>query len=73
MPQGGRLYVFSDGAFEIEQPDGSTWQIDNLQAIIASAAASREGESQRIYQAVRKAAKPGPLADDFSVLVVHFG
>jgi serine phosphatase RsbU (regulator of sigma subunit) len=72
VAQGSRLYVFSDGAFEIEQPDGSTWQLDNLQAIIASAAASGSRESQRIYQAVRKAAKPGPLADDFSVLVLHF-
>lgn len=72
VPQGSRLYIFSDGAFEIEQPDGSTWQLDNLQAIIASAAASGSGESRRIYQAVRKAAKPGPLADDFSMLVLHF-
>lgn len=69
---GSRLYVFSDGVFEIEQPDGSTWGLDHLRAIIASAAASGRGESERIYQAVRRAAKPGPLADDFSLLVLHF-
>ena len=71
MPPGSRLYVFSDGVFEIEQPDGSTWQIDSLRAIIAWAAAGTAGECQRIDQAVRRAAKPGPLADDVSVLVVH--
>ncbi|HVY17268.1 MAG TPA: SpoIIE family protein phosphatase [Rhodopila sp.] len=69
---GSRLYVFSDGAFEIEQPDGSTWRIEDLQAIIASASTGST-ESRRIYQAVRAAAKPGPLADDFSVVVLHFG
>ena len=29
-------------------------------------------EAQRIYQAVCVAARPGPLGDDFSVLVVGF-
>jgi serine phosphatase RsbU (regulator of sigma subunit) len=71
MPAGGRLFVFSDGAFEIEQPDGSTWGLEDLRAIVARAGPSA-GASQRIYQAVRAAAKPGPLADDFSLLVFQF-
>ena len=30
------------------------------------------GELQRLYQAVRQAARPGPFDDDFSLMVVTF-
>ncbi len=70
VPPGSRLYIFSDGVFEIEQPDGAQWQLDDLRSIIA--AGSGESETQRVYQAVRAAAQPGPLADDFSLLLLHF-
>lgn len=72
IPPRSKLYVFSDGAFEIEVADGSQWQIDHLRMLIAAAAAPGISESQRLYHAVRKAARPGPLADDFSLLVLHF-
>jgi hypothetical protein len=35
-------------------------------------AAERLPEAQRLYRAVRKAARPGPLDDDFSLVVVTF-
>ncbi len=69
---GSRLYVFSDGAFEIFDAEGEQWQIENLRQIIKSGAASEVGEAQRLYQSVRAAARPGPLDDDFSMLVLHF-
>ena len=69
---GSRLYVFSDGAFEIFDAEGEQWQIENLRQIIKSGAASDVGEAQRLYQSVRAAARPGPLDDDFSMLVLHF-
>ncbi len=72
MPRTSRLYLFSDGAFEIEQPDGSTWQIDHLRRIIAAGPQAGAPEPRRVYQAVRAAARPGPLADDFSVVVLEF-
>jgi serine phosphatase RsbU (regulator of sigma subunit) len=67
-----RLYVFSDGAFEIERPDGTQGRIDDLRRIIGAATGAGGTEAQRIYQAVRAAAGPGSLADDFSMLVLHF-
>lgn len=70
---GSRLYIFSDGAFEIATADGSAWNMETLRVIIGNSETAIEAEAQRLYQAVRTAAKPGPLADDFSVLVVHFG
>ena len=70
IPPGSRLYIFSDGVFEIEQPDGSHWQIDTLRQFISEGVG--HNEAQRLYQTVRSAARPGPLADDFSLLVLHF-
>jgi serine phosphatase RsbU (regulator of sigma subunit) len=69
---GSRLYIFSDGAFEIEQPDGVQWQISDLRRIISQGLIDGLNEPRRLYQAVRAAARPGPLADDFSMLVLSF-
>ncbi len=69
---GSRLYVFSDGAFEIVPADGPQWGIEDLRRIVRGPGEAGLSEAQRLYQAVRAAARPGPLDDDFSVLVVSF-
>ncbi len=69
---GSRLYVFSDGAFEIVPADGRAWAIDDLRRILERPAGPGQAEAQRIYQAVRALVRPGPLDDDFSVLAVTF-
>jgi serine phosphatase RsbU (regulator of sigma subunit) len=72
VPHGARLYVFSDGAFEIVASNGQQWVIEDLRRIMKGPEESGLSEAQRLYQAVRAAARPGPLEDDFSVLVVRF-
>jgi serine phosphatase RsbU (regulator of sigma subunit) len=69
---GSRLYVFSDGAFEIVEANGKQWVLDDLRAIMGAQELPGVSEAQRLYQAVRAATGPGPLEDDFSVLVVRF-
>jgi serine phosphatase RsbU (regulator of sigma subunit) len=69
---GARLYVFSDGAFEIVAANGQQWVIEDLRRIMQEPEQPSVTEAQRLYQAVRGAARPGPLDDDFSVLVLHF-
>ena len=72
VPRGSRIYIFSDGAFEIVESSGRQWIIDDLRAIMAEPEQPGVSEAQRLYQAVRAAAGEGPLDDDFSVLVVRF-
>lgn len=72
VPPGGRLYVFSDGAFEVFGADGREWTIEDLRSLIGASPAALESEAQRVYQAVRASVRPGPLEDDFSLLVVEF-
>jgi hypothetical protein len=65
--------VFSDGAFEIVTADGHAWSMEDLRVLLKAPAVAGVPEPQRLYQAVRAASKPGPLDDDFSVLMVTFG
>jgi len=72
LPPKSRLYVFSDGAFEIALADGDFWTQEGLRRVIKQPEQPGRPESQRIWQAVRAAARPGPLDDDFSMLVSSF-
>jgi serine phosphatase RsbU (regulator of sigma subunit) len=67
VPPGSRLYVFSDGAFEIVDTTGLEWGIEDLRRVIAG-----RPEARRLWETVRAAARPGPLEDDVSVLAVTF-
>jgi serine phosphatase RsbU (regulator of sigma subunit) len=72
IPPGSRLYVFSDGAFEIVAASGEQWVIEDLRRIMHGPVQPGLSEAERLYQSVRATARPGPLEDDFSVLVVRF-
>jgi serine phosphatase RsbU (regulator of sigma subunit) len=72
MPPGAKLYIFSDGAFEILTAQRLQWSIDDLRQVILHNQTPELPEPQRLFKAVRAAARPGPLDDDFSVLHICF-
>lgn len=72
VPPGASLYVFSDGVFEIMDREGQQWTIADFLPLLLHPRREDMGESQRIYQAVRELARPGPLEDDFSLVVLTF-
>jgi len=72
VPPGSVLYLFSDGAFEITSPEGRQLGLDDFLLLLGGPEAGTSGEAEHIYKAVRGRARPGPLEDDFSVLVVSF-
>jgi sigma-B regulation protein RsbU (phosphoserine phosphatase) len=69
---GSRLLVYSDGVYEIEQPDGRMWTLDELIATIARL----QGEGAPCLDGLRAHVEQlhgsGVLADDYSMLEVHF-
>lgn len=71
VPPGASLYIFSDGVFEIIDSTGAQWTIDNFLHLMLQDPPEGIGESQRLYQAVRRE-HPAPLDDDFSLLVLSF-
>jgi hypothetical protein len=72
IPPGARLLLFSDGAFEIVARDGRQWGMQDLRQKLVQLGIRGFAEPQRVYQAVREAARPGPLDDDFTMLMVTF-
>ena len=67
---GSSLFLFSDGVFEITDQEGREWDLSQILSLLPVMAAS--GGPRMLYETVRKAARPGPLEDDFSALALHF-
>jgi serine phosphatase RsbU (regulator of sigma subunit) len=72
VPKGVSLHLFSDGVFEIEDKTGKQLGLQEFLPTLKQAAVEGRSEPQRIYQSVRATARPGPLDDDFSYVVVKY-
>jgi serine phosphatase RsbU (regulator of sigma subunit) len=72
---GDRLYLFSDGVFEIVTREGQTWQIDDFLPLLGQAhdpaIHGAATEAEHLYRVVRGLARPGALDDDFSMVVAQ--
>jgi serine phosphatase RsbU (regulator of sigma subunit) len=72
VPAGSALYLFSDGVFEIMTKDEQQWALSDFLPLLVEPALPGTPETERLHRAVSQAAKPGPLDDDFSLMVVTF-
>jgi phosphoserine phosphatase RsbU/P len=72
VPEGSTLHLFSDGVFDIETPNDQRWTREDFLPLLLAPAIPNASEADRIYESVKEAARPGPLDDDFSLLVVTF-
>jgi hypothetical protein len=72
VPPGSVLYLFSDGAFEITEDGGRQCGLEDFLPLLGTDAAGSVGEAERVFGGVRARARPGPLGDDFSLLVVSY-
>ena len=70
VPPDSTLHLFSDGVFEITDHQGRQWELKDALALLPDA--TGPGAAQRLYQAVRSVARPGPLEDDYSSVVLRF-
>jgi phosphoserine phosphatase RsbU/P len=66
-----KLFVFSDGVFEIEKTDGKTWDFDEFLAFMATATANVNA-MECLLAHVRQLHGSETLADDFSMLELAF-
>ena len=72
VPPGSSLYLFSDGAYEIDTADGRQWGIDDLVPLLALPHEPGKGESQRVLQAVCARTGRQAFEDDFTMVVATF-
>jgi sigma-B regulation protein RsbU (phosphoserine phosphatase) len=66
-----RLFLFSDGVYEIARPDGTMWKFNDFVAYL-SELPEDAGLIDRVLKHVRDLQGSDTLADDFSMLQVTF-
>jgi phosphoserine phosphatase RsbU/P len=77
VPIGSRLYLFSDGAYEIPQPDQSIWGMEALVQELFASFKSNSGSSlsgiPNVISQIQKNIIPGQgFEDDISLLEISF-
>jgi serine phosphatase RsbU (regulator of sigma subunit) len=72
MPNGSQLYVFSDGAFEVQRPDGSMMRLEDLLQFIGRPATGTQCDLDLLFQHLVQARGGKALEDDFSIVRVTF-
>lgn len=68
IPGPARLYVVSDGTYEIQRPDGTLWTEAEFHAFFTRPAAPEANELDALFAQVQSLHGPGPLDDDFSIV-----
>ena len=69
---GASVYLFSDGAFEIDTADAGMWRLEHLVPHLHAQPAADLSEAERLYHVVAETSASRTLADDFSMLVLTF-
>lgn len=67
LEPGSRLFIFSDGVFEIEKTDGETWSVDEFHHFMATLPADVSAMDHLLAHA-RQLHGSNILGDDFSIL-----
>ena len=71
IPATSRLYVFSDGVYEVDRPDGTMWSYEDLQDFL-SRPVGAGSEMEALYKALQEMHAREVLDDDFSLVRVDF-
>ena len=72
VPANSRLYLFSDGVYEVDRPDGTMWSFEELQDYLSRPVADSGAEIEALYKALQDMHAGDVLEDDFSLLRVDF-
>lgn len=67
------LYIFSDGVYEIHQPDGSIWGLDAFTDLLTAYNGKTTNELDRVLKYVQDLNAKAAFDDDWSLLKVNFG
>ncbi len=70
LQAGDRLFLFSDGVFEIVTTQGQTWTLEAFLPLLGVPGPPGVSQPEHLFQVVRGLARPGPLDDDFSILAL---
>lgn len=72
VPAHSRLYLFSDGVYEVDRPDGTMWTLEDLQGFLQNCAPASGQEIDALWKTLQEMHGSDVLEDDFSLLRVDF-
>ncbi|MBR0654832.1 PP2C family protein-serine/threonine phosphatase [Plastoroseomonas arctica] len=72
VPEGARLTLFSDGAFEVQARDGTQLTLRDFIPHLAAPPEPGMSEPERLLAAIRDSSRPGPMEDDVAILSLDF-
>ncbi|MFB2924288.1 MULTISPECIES: PP2C family protein-serine/threonine phosphatase [Aerosakkonema] len=72
IEENSSLYIFSDGAYEIHQPDGKIWGIDAFISLLTNCRQKNTSNLNEILQHIRNLNHGQSFEDDLSLLKINF-
>jgi len=72
VPAGSRLFIYSDGAFEVCHPDGSMWTFADFIATLTATPSGGEDRLEVLLARIRSISAREDFPDDFSMLSLAF-
>ena len=72
VPPGAHLYIFSDGVYEVDPPEGKMWTLEELGTYLLQNRMKTGEDIDALYRKMQAYHGRDILEDDFSMLAVHF-
>ena len=72
VAEGSTLYVFSDGIYEIQQPSGELWGLDDFIDLLVSYRQRQTRNLDEVLQTITTLNCEDSFSDDLSLLEIHF-
>ncbi len=70
LPDPSRLYIFSDGIYEVDRPDGTMWTLEELEEYLLPHPLGEAGEIDALYPFLQQMHGQETLDDDFSIVKI---
>ena len=70
IKENDRLYIFSDGVYEIEKKDGMMWRFKEFQEYISRVSSDSKSVLDKVYSHAKSINVKNVFADDFTILEV---
>ncbi len=68
-----KLYIFSDGVYEVEKSDGSMWQFREFADFMNNTRSGSQSTLDRLHQHAENINNLDNFEDDFTIVEVTFG
>jgi sigma-B regulation protein RsbU (phosphoserine phosphatase) len=72
IEQGSNLYIFSDGAYEVNRPDGTFWGLDAFIQLLTDLQKTNTYNLDYVLNQIRTFTSKQNFEDDLSLLKVSF-